>query len=574
MNNNDMKVKQTYDEIVYQSKPFLRTHPGHLKSILALCDIKTAPIENARVLEIGCSVGGNIIPLAMHYPDMQIVGIDLSSVQIEKGKAIIEKLGLTNIELIAADINNVNCEQGVFDYIICHGVFSWVPKTVQQNIFRLIATGLSEQGVAIVSYNTYPGWKISDIYRDIALLNDDPNWDAQTRYERMMETYDFLKATVSPNSPLGVALKRDYDKLKSSPPNYMLHEYLEIYNQPIYFKTFVEQLAEHQLTYLADVSFLQQFTKPINMTQEQYEDLKALANGNDIHEEQLKDFVTDRHFRQSIITTSKNCQKLNSTKDEWLTLHVAGNIVKEINDDGSIKYLSNNEELGTDPALQFIASRLCEAKPNTLPVAQLYKEYLDTQPATDEFYAYLAVLVGENRLTLRPHPVVGYLQIDEKPYLPIGYRILAKHLLDNDDIRMGSPTHHAMDFEFVHLLIMTLLDGEKTQDKIVAQLIQMVETGVISLTTNDGSEMSQEAIQGYFKNVVLDTLGFLRFYCFLQPTPTVEQLPSTEDEMPTEQENKASPKKDKQPKATTKKKKKTEKTIKKGKNTKRSKKTM
>ena len=93
-------VQKSYDDAPYKSKTFYYTQPGRQQMVLKLLGFKTPDLKNARVLEIGCSFGGNIIPFALENPKAEVIGIDLSSVQIEEGNRIIENLGLENIRLI------------------------------------------------------------------------------------------------------------------------------------------------------------------------------------------------------------------------------------------------------------------------------------------------------------------------------------------------------------------------------------------------------------------------------------------------------------------------------------------
>ena len=79
-------------------------------------------------------------------------GIDLFSVQIEEGNKIINFLGLENIKLIHQNVLEFDEKLGKFDYIICHGVFSWVNEG-KQDIFGVlddvIAAVKSENRTAI-----------------------------------------------------------------------------------------------------------------------------------------------------------------------------------------------------------------------------------------------------------------------------------------------------------------------------------------------------------------------------------------------------------------------------------------
>lgn len=132
------KLESSYDENPYISKTYYHTQPEKLKSNLRLLDFISPDLKNAKVLEIGCSFGGNIIPFAMENPEATVVGVDLSKVQVDEGNKIIEFLGLKNIKIHHKNILDYNEHFEQFDYIICHGVFSWVDENVQKGILKFI----------------------------------------------------------------------------------------------------------------------------------------------------------------------------------------------------------------------------------------------------------------------------------------------------------------------------------------------------------------------------------------------------------------------------------------------------
>src|SRR5262245_39050357 len=148
----------SYDEVPYASHPFAQTHPDRLATIATLFGMRPQAVEQCRVLELGCAAGGNLIPMAVTYPESHFVGVDLSGREIAEGQRAIETLRLKNIQLAQRDIRDLGDELGRFDYVICHGVYSWVSADVRDKILDLCARLLAPQGVAYVSYNTYPGW--------------------------------------------------------------------------------------------------------------------------------------------------------------------------------------------------------------------------------------------------------------------------------------------------------------------------------------------------------------------------------------------------------------------------------
>lgn len=168
------QIKLSYDEIGYRSFAFSHCSPLRLEAIAVMLGLNSPSTKTARMLEIGCSYGGNLIPFALNHPNAAILGVDLSDEQIRGAQKIVSQIGLKNIEFKQMDICEFSAKDaekyGKFDYIIAHGVFSWVPPSVQSAIISLIKNFLSPFGVAYISYNTYPGWKIQDIIRDLMLL--------------------------------------------------------------------------------------------------------------------------------------------------------------------------------------------------------------------------------------------------------------------------------------------------------------------------------------------------------------------------------------------------------------------
>ena len=161
----------SYDEVPYEFRPFVRSYPDHLATIATLFGMKPQSADRSRILELGCAMGGNLIPMAINLPNSQFLGIDLSARQIADGQAMIKKLGLQNIELRHANILDVDDSYGMFDYILCHGVYSWVSPEAQEKILSICSKNLKPMGVAYVSYNVYPGWHMFGMIRDMMIYH-------------------------------------------------------------------------------------------------------------------------------------------------------------------------------------------------------------------------------------------------------------------------------------------------------------------------------------------------------------------------------------------------------------------
>jgi SAM-dependent methyltransferase len=292
-------LRTSYDEFPYQSVPLRQTHPDHLATVAALFGFDAPDIARARVLEIGCGSGGNLIPMAASYPESTFVGIDLSAVQIEHGTAEIEALGLANIRLHAIDVMAFDAAPGAFDYIIAHGIYSWVPAPVQDRILALCASLLATRGIAFVSYNTLPGWRMLSTVREAMLYHTRDVEDPRARIAKARATLDFLADAVPDrDSAYGRLLRLAAEHIRQKPDYYVLHEYLEEANEAVYFEQFVERIAARGLRYLGDSDVRTML--PIGLAPKVEATLNRIAPGL-MRREQFLDFLKSRSFRQSLL---------------------------------------------------------------------------------------------------------------------------------------------------------------------------------------------------------------------------------------------------------------------------------
>ena len=291
-------MADSYDEIPYQSIPFTDTHPENLALFGRLFGLDTPAPARARVLELGCAGGGNLIPLAFHLPEAQFLGVELSARQVADGQQLIEEIGLDNIRIEQGDILEFGPELGEFDYIITHGVYSWVPPAVQAHILDLCAQHLAPQGVAYISYNTWPGWRMRGVLRDLLLYHtrniEAPGQRLNAALE-FLEHFEPMLAQVDSNA--AEYLLGELARLKTSHASYLYHEYLEAYNQPQNISDFIATCERHGLDYLCDADLKSMFPSILGARVEQW-----LDQFTDLTEqEQYLDYLTNRCFRQSLL---------------------------------------------------------------------------------------------------------------------------------------------------------------------------------------------------------------------------------------------------------------------------------
>ena len=220
-------LARSYDVTPYAGNPYYHTHPSVLSAYGVLYGLSPATPGYSRVLELGCGDGSNIMPMAYEFPESEFLGIDLSPVQIGIGQKGVDALGLKNIQLKTLSIRNMSAADGRFDYIIAHGVYSWVPEAVRKKILSICRENLSDQGIAYISYNVLPGWQFNQSIRDMILYRTRYIKDPKQRVEAALDLFNTMLAGIADGDSAHDVQFRFFGKtLKSFPDvsGYLLHE--------------------------------------------------------------------------------------------------------------------------------------------------------------------------------------------------------------------------------------------------------------------------------------------------------------------------------------------------------------
>jgi len=294
----------SYDRLPYPSAPFPQTHPSRLATLAALHGMRPAPPAKCRVLELGCAEGGNLIPMAYQFPESSFVGIDLSAPAIERGKKTIAELGLSNIELRALDIAELSSDTGRFDYIIAHGVYSWVPAQVREKILEVFRSSLAAQGVAFVSYNCHPGSYLRDLTRSIMLFHVRDTADPEQRVHQAKLLLRMLAETTDDKEIYGQVVRNQYERVAATNDVVLYHDDLEPSAEAFFLYQVTEQAARHGLQYLSDArarlltgSLLELQAEPGAATKM----LQQIPVDEWVAREQYFDLINGRMFRETLL---------------------------------------------------------------------------------------------------------------------------------------------------------------------------------------------------------------------------------------------------------------------------------
>lgn len=524
MTTNTNDVQQTiYSELGYKSMPFPYTTPATLEAYAALVGISAPNPKTARVLELGATYGGNIISQALFNPDATFIGIELSQEQVEKGNEVIANAGLTNVSLIQSDIASIGSEIGTFDYIIAHGVYSWVDDGVKEALLRLIDEHLAEDGIAYVSYNTYPGWHTMEEVRQLMMFSNRDKTQFNHK-EKVLHgktigsivgsqilKYDNLKER---NSKFLGALRSVMQKDEY----YVGHDHLEPNNDPVYFYQFNDHLGAHNLAYLCDadltLSMVRSFDADIADT------LDKLALNDHVAQEQYLDFMLDTTFRKSIICKAKHAESV--TYDMGNPELVNSVPMRTIINSFTYTILFNEEALSmfeNDIVRDTFQSIIKDGGQfNMIEALAIVKAANDAakgddaslEAAVNALYVAMAehIVRGGLRFLKHPHPKAYYME--GQSFVPARFTKFVKALVESGtDIMYGATSENEAveNLSDEDLMFMEILNKPKAKSTIVNAIKKNIFGGAQAGQAKNQTAMAEAFYAELTKR--METLGYL-----------------------------------------------------------------
>jgi methyltransferase-like protein/SAM-dependent methyltransferase len=484
----------TYDEVPYHSEPLLPTHPDSLATLAQLAGLTPPPVESCRVLELGCASGGNLIAMADAMPGARFVGIDLSPRQIAMGNEMVQRLGLDNIELRTLGIADADEGIGTFDYIVCHGVYSWVPSEVREKILSILATRLADSGLGYVSYNVYPGWHSRQMLREMMMHHVRGHESPVDRVREARGFVEFLSASVmDPESTYARYLKEESNYLRGVADSYLVHEHLESYNDPIYFHQFAAALQRHGLRYVGDSGSQIALS---NLAPTVRQALAPLAEADPLELEQYIDFISNRTFRRSVVCRGGAARVEPAPFETVQRLRATGVATPaspraDLRSTVTESFRAGSYSISTNrPLIKATLHALHEVYPRALAFDELWREVKERLAKTDEpdparrhpepaelartiYSAFLSNMIGLHTwvpsfaLALAPRPTAGRLA-----------RLQAAR-----GRQVTNRRHRVVELNELERVIVEHLDGTRDRAQLLDALVAAVERGALQIAS-------------------------------------------------------------------------------------------
>jgi hypothetical protein len=453
---------EAYEDVPYVGRANRKSHPDRMATIATLLGMNPAPPASCRVLEIACGDGANLIPAAASLPGSRFVGFDFAPSGIERARRMATQLGLANALFLTLDLRAIPEDFGEFDYIIAHGLYSWVPASIRRHLLPFVARHLAGNGVAFVSYNTYPGCYVRRAMWEMLKYHARDATDHRAKLAAARSLISLMSDPVSTHDDGEAALRLELQSMSALTDSALAHDDLSEPNEPVYFHEFAAALESNRLAFLAEAEIHAMVGLGITPRVRQ-----TLGRMDRLTREQYLDFVHFRRYRESLVCHAGVLSRFVIDPARARPMHAsASTTLRQLAEDGKIG-LS-----GGDADAHALKELLVSRWPHCVPVTELAAWHAGRQGtgaqgagprAAIETMVVQAYGAGLLELCLQPPTVVAKAGPHPTAFAPARWQARDGHVVANvhhDAVNLNEPIQREL---------LPLLDGTRTRAQILAE---------------------------------------------------------------------------------------------------------
>jgi SAM-dependent methyltransferase len=281
-----------------------QTSPAMIRLVAAMNGFAPNVGDDFSYCDVGCGAGDTLVTLAAAWPKARFVGIDINAEHVAFARSLAERGGVDNVRVLERDFDAPDeGEIGALDFVVMHGLASWIAADKRAAALAFAARHLKPGGLFYVSYNALPGWAALEPMRHA--MREATASTPGTTLDRARVAMQFLQRLLDAKAPYLAQHAVAYsmlDVMQRAGPSYVAHEWFHDHWSPLRFADLARACASHDLTYVGQAPLYFAFRDLSLPTA-----LKEMAKGIDdrIAYESFKDFSLNETFRCDVYVKSR-----------------------------------------------------------------------------------------------------------------------------------------------------------------------------------------------------------------------------------------------------------------------------
>jgi len=287
-------------EVLYTEHFFRELSPAWMNYVAVLGGCQPRPLDPGfTYMELGCGLGQTVTLLAGAHPQGRFYGVDFNPAHIDWARRYAGQAGITNVEFLERSFLDLTSQEvPECDFIVLHGVYTWVGPAVRAGIQRIIRERLKPGGLVYNSYNCLPGWAAdSPLQKLVFEMARHLTGDASQRTQAALKAVEELVGAKFAYFAATPTAGKMAAKMAERNANYLAHEFLNEHWTPFYSSDVADEMANAKLSFVGSATLAENHLELLGG-----EDLQAKikAQPSQRLRQLFQDLAQNQRFRRDV----------------------------------------------------------------------------------------------------------------------------------------------------------------------------------------------------------------------------------------------------------------------------------
>ncbi len=290
-------------DVVYTTNFYREITPAWLATTCLLLGQRPPDLTRPfRYADLGCGHGFTALVVAATCPDAEVWAFDFNPAHIEWATRLAADAGLRNVRFVEASFADLAARPEAalpsFDFMVSHGVLSWISPENRRLMLDVIRQRLRPGGLTYLSYNVTTGWAgMVPLRRLMCMLEEANPARTDVAATAILDFIERMRVAGALFFPANPTIESRLDDIRKQDARYIAHEYLNRDWHPLMFVEMAEAMADTKCSFIGSATLSENvdaLAAPAGM-------LPLLTEATDrVLHETLRDFAASQAFRRDL----------------------------------------------------------------------------------------------------------------------------------------------------------------------------------------------------------------------------------------------------------------------------------